>query len=71
MSAEAFGFFFADDLQELYAANFGKIVFFWTFGGIWEHFHDLERIFTKNSDFPGPSPGLPVVRHVVLVLVKP
>ena len=39
---------------------------FWHFWGIWEHFHDLERIFTKNSDFPGPSPGRPVVRQVVL-----
>ena len=49
--------FFADDVQELYAVIIRKIVFFGSILGYFGHFHDLERIFTKNSDFPRPQPG--------------
>ena len=31
------------------------------FWSILEHFHDLERIFPKNTHFPVPQPGPPVV----------
>ena len=31
MPVNAFGFFFADDLQEMYGAYIAKIVFFWPF----------------------------------------
>ena len=56
----------AVDVWEQGGSPIGKIMFFLAILGIWEHFHDLERIFTKNSDFPGPSPERPVVRQVVL-----
>ena len=34
-----------------------KIVFFWGYPPFWSIFHDLERIFTKNGDFPVPAQG--------------
>ena len=44
-------------------------VFFWPFWRFWGHFHDLERFFTKNSDFPGAAApvffwgGIPFSEH--------
>ena len=51
-------YFFAGDLQELYAANIGKIVFLGAFGGILGIFTTWRGISPKTvifSEFPGPS----------------
>ena len=56
--------FFARWLWGLYSSlKQKKRVFFLAILALLGHFGDLERVFVKNSDFPGASRGRPVVRQ--------